>query len=63
MEKTCVICGVIFTANRSDAEVCSQKCRQKNWRRRKAFGEVEVKVLEFEKNHGIKNLADFAIAG
>lgn len=49
MEKACVICGVIFSASRSDAEVCSQKCRQKNWRRRKAFGEVETEEVTFEK--------------
>lgn len=32
MEKTCIICGVTFNSKRSDAEVCSPKCRQKHWR-------------------------------
>lgn len=34
MTKKCVICDVEFNAKRSDAEVCSAKCRQANWRRK-----------------------------
>lgn len=33
--KECVICKTSFEANRSDAEVCSAACRQKNWRLKK----------------------------
>lgn len=33
--KECVICKTPFEANRSDAEVCSAACRQKNWRLKK----------------------------
>jgi hypothetical protein len=32
--KKCVICNVTFKAKRSDAEVCSDKCRQQNFRRK-----------------------------
>lgn len=35
MLKNCVICNVEFEAQRTDAEVCSAACRQKNWRKKK----------------------------
>jgi hypothetical protein len=51
--KQCVICNVEFKAKRSDAEVCSAKCRQKNWRRKieaikPADPETIIELLEAE---------------
>jgi hypothetical protein len=37
LKKNCVICNVEFSPKRNDAKVCSAKCRQKNWRRKKEF--------------------------
>src|SRR5690606_24417126 len=38
--KRCVICNTEFESKRTDAEVCSASCRQKNWRRKKEAGET-----------------------
>lgn len=48
MEKNCVICNVIFNAKRSDAEVCSQKCRQKHWRNKLAQPSIDRETITME---------------
>jgi len=34
LKKQCVVCGVIFTAKRKDAQYCSAACKQAAYRRR-----------------------------
>lgn len=48
--KECVICKKPFEAKRSDAEVCSQACRQKNWRLKKEQIAVAANPTEDQKD-------------
>jgi hypothetical protein len=34
--KTCLACGLVVAPARRDAQYCSNRCRQKSYRRRKA---------------------------